>query len=165
MSNGLALGFQVLAAARAAREGASLEEAVELAATVRSSSGVVFAVSDLHHLRRGGRIGLAQSIVGSVIKTIPILEIDHGPVKPITRTRTEARAIVELLDQVEKRLGSIRPYRLGILHSDAESAAWELKAAAEKRFQPDELIIQQLNSILAIHVGPDAFGLAYSFGL
>lgn len=55
--------------------------------------------------------------------------------------------------------------RQGVLHSDAEPLAWELKAAAEERFHPEELIVQQLNPILAIHAGPGAFGLAYSSGL
>jgi DegV family protein with EDD domain len=164
-SNALGLGFQVLAAARAAREGASLQEAVQVVEAARSKSGVVFAVPNLDFLRRGGRIGLGQSLVGALLRTIPILEIDEGPISPLGRARTKPKAIAELLDHVADRLGVDRPYRLGILHSDAEAEAWELKSAAEERFHPDELIVQQLNPILAIHVGPDAFGLAYSSGL
>lgn len=164
-SNGLGLGFQVLAAARAARGGASLDEAVDIVEAAKSRTGVVFAVSDLGYLRRGGRIGLARSLLGSALKTIPILEVNQGPITPLGRARTVPKAIDDLLDRVEERLAAERPYRLGVVHADAESVAWELKAAAEERFRPEELIVQQLNPILAIHVGPDAFGLSYSSGI
>ncbi|MGA9533402.1 MAG: DegV family protein [Anaerolineales bacterium] len=164
-SNALGMGFQVLAAARAAKEGATLEEAIRIVERAGPHCGVVFAVSDLGHLRKGGRIGFAQSLLGSALKTIPILAIDQGPIAPVGRTRSKAKAINELLDQVEMRLDGDRPYRLGVLHSDAEDVAWELRRAAEARFQPDEMLLEQLNSILAIHVGPDAFGLAYCSGV
>ncbi|MGD8605240.1 MAG: DegV family protein [Anaerolineales bacterium] len=164
-TNAMALGFQALAAARLARDGGSIEDAVNLVERVRDNSGVVFAVPDLDHLRRGGRIGLAQSMLGSALKMVPILEIHRGPISPVERVRTKHNAIKALISHVEARLGGSRPYRIGILHSDAESEAWELQKAVKDQLQPDELFMQELHPILAIHVGPDAFGLAYSRGV
>jgi DegV family protein with EDD domain len=164
-TNGLALGFQALAAARLARDGGGVDEAVELVGRVRENSGLVFAVPDLDHLRRGGRIGLAQSLLGSALNMVPILEIQRGPITPVEQVRTKGRAMRALVSLVEARLGGSRPYRIGVLHSDAESLAWELQQAVKDRLGPDELFMLELNSILAIHVGPDAFGLAYSSGV
>jgi DegV family protein with EDD domain len=161
-SNAMALGFQALAAARLARDGGSFEEGIELVKMVRENSGVIFAVPDLDHLRKGGRIGLAASLLGSALNMIPILEINRGPITPVERVRTHHNAMKALISHVETRLGGERPYRIGVLHSDAESLAWELQKAVKDQLQPDELFMQELNPILAIHIGPDAFGLAYS---
>jgi DegV family protein with EDD domain len=164
-TNALALGFQVLAAARLEREGADLDQAVEAVKSLRDQSGVVFAVPALDYLRRGGRMGHAKAFLGSVLKMIPILEIREGPISPLSQVRTKRNAISEIVSTVETRLGGFRPYRIGVLHSDAESDAWLLRDAVQERFDPDELIVMELNPILAIHVGPNAFGLAYSFGV
>jgi DegV family protein with EDD domain len=164
-SNALGLGFQVLAAARLARDGGELKDALKLLDFVRDHSGVVFAVPALEHLRKGGRIGFARSLLGSALDIVPILEIRGGPITPVDRVRTKNNALSALVAEVETRLDGERPYRIGVMHSDAESYAWRLRQEVEKRIQPDEIFTSELNPILAIHVGPDAFGLAYSQGV
>lgn len=163
-SNALGLGFQVLAAARAARAGASLTEALAAVKRAQANSGVVFAVPDLDHLRRGGRIGLAQSLLGGVLRMVPILELDQGPIRPVERTRTQAKALTRIVALVKERVGDERPRRMGVLHADAEDKAWQLKRLIEAELHPDELFLVELNPILAIHIGPDAFGIGYSSG-
>jgi DegV family protein with EDD domain len=162
-SNTLGLGFQVLAAARAARDGKDLKEVVTMLTKLKDSTGIVFAISDIHYLLRGGRISHLNHLITSTFDLIPIMEIHGGPIQSIGRVRTHNKVIPRLLDLVEDRLGE-RPYRLGIVHTDAEPWAWELAKAARERFQPDEIITSELTPVLGIHTGPDAIGLAYSFG-
>ena len=69
----MALGFQVLIAARAAEQGASLEDCKALAEKARDSVGVVFAVDTLEFLHRGGRIGGGKSFLGSLLNVKPLL--------------------------------------------------------------------------------------------
>ena len=164
-SNVMGLGFQVLAAARAAREGKSLEDVISIADQARDGSGVLFSVTDLHYLQRGGRIGLAQRLVASTLRLYPILEIKGGPITPIERVRTSARAIPRLLDLVQERLIRDRPHRLAVLHSDDETRAQDLMSAARERLDPDETFVCEINPIIGIHVGPGAIGLAYSSGI
>jgi len=164
-SNGLGLGFRVLAAARALRAGADLQGAIEVARVAGSRSGLLFAVSDLDYLRRGGRIALVQNLIGNLFRAAPIMEIRDGPIRVIERMRAVDRHMPRLVANVEKRLVHGRPYRLGVLHGDEPEKAHELMSALKLRFEPDELFLVELNPILGIHAGPGSIGIGYCSGL
>ncbi len=89
----MAQGFMVIAAARAAQAGASLDEVMDI--THRNIQRVDFraAFDTLEYLKRGGRIGKAQAFLGSMLKINPIITIKDGVVVPAGRTRSRAKAI------------------------------------------------------------------------
>ena len=164
-SNTMGLGFQVLAAARAAHGGKTIDEVIELVHQVRENTGVVFTVEDLDYLRRGGRTSLIRGFFASVLNLIPIMELRGGPIRPVERIRSRKKLHAHLLDHVSERVHNTRPVRLAILHADSETRARELMTAARERFRPQELILSELNPVLGIHAGPDALGIAYSHGV
>ncbi|MFN2149297.1 MAG: DegV family protein [Anaerolineales bacterium] len=164
-SNGLALGFQVLAAARTIKAGRGMGDAIKAAEVARANSGLLFAVSDLNYLRRGGRIAFAENLIGNLLKVVPLMEISGGPIKIVERVRSSTRIIPRLIELTEKRLSFGRPYQIGVLHADAESTAWELMGRIREHIQPDELFISELNPILGVHAGPGAIGLGYCSGI
>ena len=84
----MAMGFQVLAVARAVEQGASLNEAVALAEKCINHTGVVFTVDTLEFLHRGGRIGGGKRFLGTALKIKPILELQDGRVEGIEQVRT-----------------------------------------------------------------------------
>ncbi len=163
-SNTMALGFQVLAAARAAREGKGIDQVISVVNQVKDSCGVVFAVSNLDYLRRGGRISHIQHLFASTLNLVPVMELKGGPIQPVERVRHHDNVMPRILDLVSERLLSERPIRMAVVHADAEAQAWELAKQVRDRFHPDELITAELNPVVGIHVGPDAFGLAYASG-
>lgn len=163
-SNSMGLGFQVLAAARAIREGKDLHSVLNILDHVKRTSGVIFAAPHIKYLLRGGRINHVQYYFASALNLIPIMEIRNGPIKPIERVRHHKNIIPHLLDLASERLEKEKPLRMAIVHVDAESQAWELAKAVRERFSPDELITTELTPVLGIHAGPDAVGLAYSTG-
>ena len=163
-SNTMGLGFQVLAAARAARAGKDMDEILSIIEQVKSTSGVVFAAPHIEYLRRGGRISHIQYYFASALNLIPIMEIRDSPIKPVERVRHSKNVIPRLLDLVSKRLKQDGPLRMAVVHADAESQAWELAKQVRQRFSPDELITSEITPVLGIHAGPDALGLAYSTG-
>jgi DegV family protein with EDD domain len=164
-SNAMALGFQVLATARAAKQGKELEHLVSIARQAMDATGIFFSVRDLEYLYRGGRIGLAQRLLGSALELFPIFEIRRSPIQLVERQRTSRKVLSRLLDLVEQRLAGGRPYRLAILHADDEAGANGLKAAALDRFDPEEILVNELSPVLSIHTGQGALGIAYSSGL
>jgi len=164
-SNTMGLGFQVLAAARAAKEGKAVDEVIAIVKRVRDTCGVVFAVSNLDYLRRGGRISHIGHFVASTLNLLPVMELKGGPIKPVERVRSHRNVIPRILDLVADRLVNERPIRMAVVHADAEAPAWELAKQVRARFNPDELITSELNPVLGIHAGPDAFGLAYASGI
>lgn len=93
---GMAQGVGVQAAVDAAIAGARLEDVLEAARNAAAGSSVFFYVPSLEQLRRGGRISLASSWVGTVLDIKPLLGIRDGAVVPLEKVRTAARAIARL---------------------------------------------------------------------
>jgi DegV family protein with EDD domain len=92
----MAEGFIVMAAAKAAQAGASLEEALEVVRSNIPRVDIRAAFDTLEYLRRGGRIGAAQALLGSILKINPIIGLKDGVVEPAGRTRSRAKAIDHL---------------------------------------------------------------------
>ncbi len=169
-STSLALGFQVLAAARFAAQGATLKECKAVAEKASQKSGVLFVLKTLEYLARGGRIGGAAAFVGTLLNLKPILEIKDGRVEAIERVRTSAKAIDRLLDIFEERahLDSSPPLRLAALHSDTPDEAQELLERARQRFgvsEVSEAFVGRVSPVIGVHAGPGALGIAYMTGL
>jgi len=88
----MALGFQVLAAARASKEGASLEECKRIAMEAYNHIGVYFVVDTLKYLHAGGRIGGAQRLLGTALNIKPILMIKDGKIDAVKSVITMRKA-------------------------------------------------------------------------
>jgi fatty acid-binding protein DegV len=104
-------------------------------------------------------------ILASALSLFPIMEVKRGPVELIDRVRSSKSVIPRLIDHVQERLGGNGPRRIGVMHADQEERAWLLKKTVEEQLNPDELFFEELNTILGIHAGPGALGLAYSLGI
>ena len=161
----MALGFQVLTAARAAEAGKSLDEVIQIARKAKDHTGVMFVVDTLEFLHRGGRIGGASKLFGSALNIKPLLELREGRVEPIERIRTKSKALARLLDVVEERLGGRKPVRLCAIHAASEQEARSLLESAVRRFGPVESFIADCSPVVGAHAGPGTVGLAYSFGV
>jgi DegV family protein with EDD domain len=94
----MAQGFITIAAAKAARAGASLDEALDAARRTMRRVDMRAAFDTLEYLERGGRIGKAQAFLGSLLKVNPIIGLKDGEVYPVARERSRARAIDYLYD-------------------------------------------------------------------
>lgn len=160
----MALGFQVLAAARKAEQGASLAEVIRVAEESRRHTGVLLAMETLEYLHRGGRIGGAARLLGTALNLKPILTISDGQVEPVERVRTKSKAVNRLLDILAERAEGHSPVRFGIHHAQAEEEANQLKDRIEARFAPEEIYVTILTPSVGVHTGPGTLGVTYSFG-
>lgn len=161
----MALGFQVLAVARALEQGASLKEAIALAEKSYQYTGVFFAVDTLEFLHRGGRIGGAQRFLGTMLNMKPILAIQDGRVEGIDRIRTKTKAHDRVLELVMEKVAGRTPVRLATLHANAAEDAKALLARAEQALNPVESILTEVSPTVGTHAGPGTVGLAFMAGL
>ncbi len=161
----MALGFQVLTAARAAAEDASLQECKELAEQASQSTGVVFAVNTLEFLHRGGRIGGANRFLGTALNIKPILEVVDGRVEAIERVRTRKKSLGRVLELIEERIAGRTPVRLATLHANAKGEAEALLNQARDSFNAEEYILAEVSPVIGTHAGPGTIGLAYCAGI
>jgi DegV family protein with EDD domain len=161
----MAMGFQVLTVAKAAQQGASLEECKRLAEEARSHVGVIFAVDTLEFLHRGGRIGGGSRFLGSALNIKPILEVVGGRVEAVERVRTRRKSLDRLVEVIEERTRGKNPIRLATLHANAEEEARALLHEAAQRVNPVETIFTTVSPVIGTHAGPGTLGIAYMTGM
>jgi DegV family protein with EDD domain len=163
-STAMALGFQVLAAARAAAEGANLAECKALVEEARQNGGLVFAVNTLEFLHRGGRIGGGTRFLATALNIKPILELQDGVIEAVERVRTRKKSLKRLIELTEERVGGRKPLRIAALHANAKQEAMELLDEAAAHLQADECIFSEVSPVVGTHAGPGTIGLAFMVG-
>jgi len=161
----MATGFVVLAAARAAEAGKSVDEVVQIARDTIPHVGVVFTVETLEFLRRGGRIGGAAAFVGSLLDMKPILDLRDGRVEPVERVRTKRKAMERVMDIIVERANGKSPIRLATLHANTPEEAAALLEKCKQRLGAVEAIMCEVSPTVAVHTGPGTVGLAYCAGI
>ncbi|MBN2149335.1 MAG: DegV family protein [Anaerolineales bacterium] len=160
----MAMGYNVLAVARAIEQGASLQESVDLAKRITSHTGVVFAVDTLEFLHRGGRIGGGSRFLGTALNIKPILEVRQGKVEAVERVRTRKKSLTRLIELVEEQVKNDKPLRLATLHANVPLEAREVLEEAREKLGAVEAIISELSPVVGTHAGPGTLGLAYMVG-
>ncbi len=169
LSTSMAMGFQVMAAARVAAAGGTLHDCKTVAEKAKEQTGVYFTLNTLEFLQRGGRIGGAAAFLGTVLNLKPILELQEGQIEAVERVRTLNKSIDRLLDLVEEKLANEPgPVRLCAIHGNSFEEANMLLNKAIKRFSSSlvrETLITDISPVLGTHTGPGALGLAYMVGM
>lgn len=160
----MALGFQVLEAAKIAQDGANLSDCVAIAKRAQQHTGVVFAVDTLEFLHRGGRIGGANRFLGTALNIKPILEVVNGRVEAIERVRTRKKSLYRLVELLEERIAGRSPVQLATLHANSPVDAEELLLEASKKLDPTVKIFSEVSPVIGTHAGPGTVGLAYMAG-
>ena len=164
-STSMAMGFHVLTAARAAQAGAGMAECQKLAEEARKHSGVYFVVDTLEFLRRGGRIGGAQAMLGSALNLKPLLELRDGRIESIEKVRTKGKAINRMIELIIERTAGRDPIRLATLHANAEGEAQSALQTAAAQLHPIEQILASVSPVIGTHAGPGTVGMAYMAGM
>lgn len=164
-STSMALGFQVLAVAKAIEEGASMSEALQVAEQGRQNTGLVFAVDTLEFLHRGGRIGGGARFMGTALNIKPILELRDGKVEALERVRTQTKRLNRLIELVEGQVNGRTPLRLASLNANVPEDARALLEVAAARLGAIEKIESELSPAIGTHAGPGTIGLAYMAGM
>jgi fatty acid kinase fatty acid binding subunit len=165
LSTTMAMGWPVLTAARAAQAGENLSACVKVAEAARDNSGVLFVVETLEYLRRGGRIGGAQALLGTLLNIKPVLEMRAGQIEPVEKIRTKGKALERVVELAKDRIGTRKPVRLATVHADAEAEAVSLLEAACAQLNPVETFCCPLSPVVGSHAGPGTVALTYMAGI
>lgn len=157
-------GFAVLAAARAAEKGASIDGAEAAVGDVASRSYLIGALNTLRYLAKSGRVPMVVHWATSLLRIKPILAAKGEDIRAIGRVRTMPRALGRLLSHVEERLDGRRPLHMAVMHADAAAAAHDLSDTIRRRFHPEELLVTEFTSVMGAHTGPGFLGVAFFSG-
>ena len=152
----LGLGFQVLAAAEAVRQGASLENVLHLLKEMRQRVRLIAMLDTLEYVRRSGRVSWARARLGNLLQFKPFIELKDGSVFSLGETRTRSKGCQRLREFLF-RLGSLE--RLAILHTNAEPDARQFLADLQLNLPVPPLVVN-VTTAIGNHVGPNGLGFA-----
>ncbi|MBI4337241.1 MAG: DegV family protein [Chloroflexi bacterium] len=153
----MALGLVVMAAARAAREGAGVQDVLAVVQEAMEETDLYFLLDTLEYLEKGGRIGKAQAFLGSLLSIKPLLGLKEGEIHPLERPRSRKKGLDRLVELARERA----PLReAAVMHTttpaDAEMLAGRLAALVPR----GKLVVTQVGGVIGTHVGPGAIGIA-----
>jgi DegV family protein with EDD domain len=150
------LGFMVLAAAKAARDGATAKEVAAHVAEARKELRLWFAIDTLEFLKRGGRIGAASAWIGSTLKVKPILTVENE-MTPVERVRTSSRMFQRLLDYASACADS-GVDAWSAQHINAPDLCDELVERCREIYGSEPTIVSEIGPVLSAHTGPGLLG-------
>jgi DegV family protein with EDD domain len=145
------LGLLVVAAARAAEQGSALDEVVETVRQARQGLEMWFCLDTVEYLRRGGRIGAAQALVGTALKIKPILTFG-AEITPVGRVRTRRRARQQMIDYLHE-LHDHGATEWIVQHAQSPEDADALVTEGTAIFGHDPLFCTQVGPVLGAHLG------------
>jgi DegV family protein with EDD domain len=153
----MAEGLLVIAAAQAARNGVGLNELVKLTRRNISRVGIRIAFDTLEYLKRGGRIGKAQALLGTMLGINPILGIKAGEVFPFGRERSRAKAL-EYLYQFVSKYKKIES--LAVEDATTPEEAGALIKRLETMCPAGSIYLSKVSPVIGNNVGPRVIGVA-----
>ncbi|MHB1244356.1 MAG: DegV family protein [Gaiellaceae bacterium] len=158
-SASIGIGMLALAIQDLLERGTTDEEIDALVADYRERAGILFTVDTLEFLAKGGRIGRAKALMGSLLNVKPILAIQEGEVVPLTRARGRAKAFEEFRRRFEDATTDGPGLAVGIAHAEAEDAVEQLRTLVlAARPQADIRMVTSLGAVVGTHAGPGTVG-------
>jgi len=155
------LGSVVCLAAQWAQEGTDADTIVSRVEDLSRRVQIFFVVDTLEYLHKGGRIGTAQALVGSLLQIKPILCWENGQVAPLERQRTARRALSRLRELVLESCPKGDSCYLSVNHVGAESTAREMANSFARELDLSDVPVYLLPPAIVVHAGPGAIAVGF----
>jgi DegV family protein with EDD domain len=158
LSTSMALGFMALEGAKLAKAGRDRKAIMERLQALVPKARVICVVDTLTYLERGGRIGKARALLGSLLNVKPILQLKDGEVVPVGRARGRPQALSKLVELLE-RDGKVS--QLAIMHGAAQADAEKLRDRVASQHPGLDILLTETGAVLGTHTGPGVIGFTY----
>lgn len=161
-SSALGLGVLAWAAAEWAEQGLSTSEIMARLPILNQQTELFFIVDTLENLRKGGRIGGAAALVGTLLQIKPILYFNqNAQIDVFDKVRSRRRAWERVLQELTKALSTGKRYRICVMHVNIPEEGQILFHELQVRFPEHEIQLCEAGAVIATHVGTGAFGLVF----
>ena len=154
----MSLGWLVIQAARAAKQGKTLGEIKALVESLMRHVHIVAMLGTLEYAQRGGRLGKGAALVGTLLNVKPLLSTAHGEIIPLENVRSQKRALSRLVELV---INSGPVEELAVVHAHAPELAIEVEEALSNAFPDKQIVLSETGPVLGAHAGPGAVGIAW----
>jgi fatty acid kinase/fatty acid kinase fatty acid binding subunit len=153
------LGMMAIGAARMAEAGGTLDEIRTQLELWRADTGCLFTPSTLEYLRRGGRLGRAQGVLGTLLTLRPILGFMENKVQAMTKVRGDEKAALRIREILLERVPAGSRLRVSVVESTPNERATEFEGWVRKVFDIVDLWRCPITAVVGAHVGPGAWGV------
>lgn len=160
-SGGVSLwqGFQAMHAAQMVAAGQDAETILGMLARMTRQSQLFFVLNDLTYLHRGGRVNLAQYMLGMMFDLKPILAIRDGQIVPVGRARGLERAMIEMQIRLLESMRNVLSVWVGVVHTKEPAAAQRLADQIKNTLRPAYSMVTPTGPTISAHAGPGALGV------
>ncbi|MBN8190654.1 DegV family protein [Bacillus sp. NTK074B] len=159
ISKGLA--FQVIEAAKLAKEGKSMQQILEAIEDIRSNTKLFVVVDTLENLVKGGRIGKGRAMIGSLLNIKPIASLEGAEYTPVAKVRSHSQVVKYLTAQFVEDVKGKTIRGVGLVHADGLTLAQNLKNKIIEKTGYDQIEIAPTTPIISTHTGVGAIGFMY----
>lgn len=155
-------GIQCYYAGKMYKEGKSFDEIIAFLEKFVNEVGTYFAVDDLDHLKRGGRLSGAAAFAGKLIGIKPILQVnDEGKIVKYATVKGSKKIIGFFIDRMKQIAAELDKYDVFILHGDCLEQGEALKAAVQQEFPQATVQLQMVGPVIGSHCGPGTLGIIF----
>lgn len=155
LSASYGFGVLVVHAAKLAQEGVPVEQIVTSVEELRQSRKLYFLVDTLEYLQKGGRIGKAAAVFGTLLNIKPILSIDsEGIIYPVEKVRGNKKAVARMIELFKQDLSGISKINVAVGHTANPASTEVFLAELSKSFELDEVVLTNVGPVVGSHVGP-----------
>ncbi len=158
---GAGMGAMVMAATEWAEAGVDADEIERRVRAMIPRSRTYFVIRTLEYLQKGGRIGGASALLGSILQIKPILEMRDGRVEVLEKVRAQNRAMGRLLELVAEQCPHTDEARVGVMQIDAPDEGQRVVADLKQMLGVSEVPLYELGAAIGTHAGPGAVGISF----
>ena len=158
----LGTGIQCYYAGKMFKEGKSFDEIIEFLQEFSQHVAVYFAVDDLGHLKRGGRVSGLTAVVGSMLGIKPILTMnEEAKLDKCGTVKGSKKVVGYFMDKLKEEAGDLDKYDVFIMHADVEERGEALKKAILEEFPQTNVHLLMVGPVIGSHCGPGTLGIIY----
>ncbi|MEY2475547.1 MAG: fatty acid kinase fatty acid binding subunit [Actinomycetota bacterium] len=153
----MAQGLMALAAAKLGEQGSSIDECAQAVEDLVARSRIFATLDTLENLKKGGRIGAAQALFGSLLSIKPVIELRDGVVEAESKQRTRSKSLRYLVEKVKEH-GKVE--NLVVMHGEAPDLE-EFLDLVSAVYPRDDLIVGDIGAVIGTHGGPRVMGVVF----
>ncbi|MCH4824797.1 MAG: DegV family protein [Planococcus sp. (in: firmicutes)] len=157
----LGYGLLVKEAVKLRSDGHSLKTILEKVRFMADHLESLFTVEDLDYMAKGGRISKGSAFVGGLLNIKPLLHVEDGKLVPIEKLRGRKKIVKRMIELMKERGSQLDQQTIAISHGDDEEFATILKQEIEQHFNPKEVEVHMIGSVIAAHTGPGTLALFF----
>ncbi|MBS4026059.1 MAG: DegV family protein [Clostridia bacterium] len=158
------LAWMVIEAAKAAQAGQTVEKITQQVENMKKNINLLFVVDTMEYLKRGGRVGGAQALLGTLLQIKPILHLQSGRIEVFDKVRTKQKALARLISKFDSFMSNgptMENLKVAIIHIDAEENTGILKKELEEKYPGLQVEGGELGPVIGSHAGPGTLGIAF----